>query len=88
MVIKDNRQDALGDFQSIIKSGFDINEILKSNNEQLKQQSQKKFETEVQQLYSDIKTTAKAKDNTEDKQEIEMKEVKEIDKGKDLIVAE
>lgn len=36
LVIKDNRQSAFGDYETITKTGFDIEEILKSYNDQLK----------------------------------------------------
>ena len=36
MIIKDNEQFAYGDYESIINTGFDIEEILKSYNDALK----------------------------------------------------
>lgn len=37
LVIKDGEQKALGDYNSIVNTGFDIEEILKQYNHQLKQ---------------------------------------------------
>ena len=50
LVIKDGKQAALGNYESIIATGFDIEEILKSYNQQLKNKEdgqQDKFNAET-----------------------------------------
>lgn len=67
LVIKEGAQNALGDFQQITMSGFDIQEILKSYNKSLGNEKQKKsFKKETTKALNDLKALTGAQSTKDD----------------------
>jgi len=67
LVIKDGKQLALGNYESITSTGFDIEEILKSYNDQLQKETKKIFNQEKEKATVAV---AKVKDMKEEKEKI------------------
>ena len=68
LVIKDSAQAAFGDYESITNTGFDIQEILKSYNQQLKdtKKDDQKFDQEMKTPIRKKTTNSSAKKKEED----------------------